>query len=218
MADQHLLVQPPLHFQVINLFKVGILICYNQIVFQSNRCNPQIILRYGTSFEAQNILDLSIPSSCSDIAAQNHTLRYQFVYLCDVLSAALRFSCPIVKLSNRNAGNENFARLRQLLFDQCLIGEQGNQDAGIQEVSTTHWCLPVRILALWLLALTQRRCEKLSRQTATIVFLPRRAAQKWLEHERIPELDAVSRRVSIAIVLSPFLQFDYSSVHPSSAY
>jgi hypothetical protein len=73
-------------------------------MFQSNLCNPQIILGYRAPFEAQNILDLSVPSSRSDIAAQNHALRHQFVHLCDVLLAALRFPCLIIKLSNRNAG------------------------------------------------------------------------------------------------------------------
>jgi len=29
VAGQRLLIQPPLHFQVINFFKVGILSCYN---------------------------------------------------------------------------------------------------------------------------------------------------------------------------------------------
>ena len=29
MADRQLLIQPPLHLQVINFFKVGILSCYN---------------------------------------------------------------------------------------------------------------------------------------------------------------------------------------------
>ena len=63
--------------------------CYNQIVFQSNCCNPQIILGYRTSFEAQGILDLSIPSSRPNITAQNYTLRYQFVNLRNVLLATL---------------------------------------------------------------------------------------------------------------------------------
>ena len=177
-----LLVQPHLHFQIINLSKVHIPRSYNQIMFQSYRRNPHIILGYRTSFESQGTLDLSIPTSRPSATAQNYTLRYQFVNLGNVFSASLRFPCPIVKLSDRNTGDENFTRLRQLLFDCCLIGEQGNEDTGIQEVSTTHRCLPVRILVRLLLASTQRHCEELPQQTVTTAFLPRREARKAPEH------------------------------------
>jgi len=71
--------------------------------------------------------------------AIHHATRRKLVNAREILLHPRRFPRTVTQFANRDAGNKRFSSFGEILFDRPIICEEGDNDIGIQQVSTTHW-------------------------------------------------------------------------------
>src|SRR3972149_591851 len=114
---------------------------------------------YGTPLESQGVLHFAIPSGSISITAEHNVIRRKLIDPSPVRLRSPRFPCAKIQFTQRNAGDEDLLGLCELIFDNSLAFEQGNDDVGIQQESTTTWYQPARNPARSLRASNTRHPE-----------------------------------------------------------